>query len=196
MRLSLYPIVLLLMLVNASFAQSVWDNYRTTGSYGANQSESVQSKNVEQTTQVDEDNLNKPENRKITYIQNQKQWYIGDYIATPGAVEALLKAHPDAAVEVSKAKSYFMWGMLCAGIGGAAMGYGLAEWSEGKKKYTKPITFSGIAVASAGLVLANLSWGRTRAAVEIYNKSLGYNPSMYLSVVPTEQGGLALALAF
>lgn len=196
MRWPVYFIAFLFVLVSTSFAQSVWDNYRSVESYGPEKEASAQKENVESDNQNEDNESDKPVNRKITYVQNQKQWYVGDLKVTPGAIEALLKTNPEAAVEVDNARTYFIWGMVCAGIGGAALGFGLAEWSDGSGKHAKPITFGGIGVSAVGLILANLSWGRTRAAVEIYNKSLGYNPSMYLSLAPTPQGGLALALSF
>lgn len=196
MRLLIFSIVFLFMLANASFAQSVWDNYHSTKTYDSNKEESVQNESLVSDSLIEEDNFDRPVNRKIMYVQQQKQWYIGDAKATPEAVETLLKTNPDAAIEVNKAKTYFVWGLVCAGIGGSLFGYGIAEWSKETKKFTKPVTFAGLGVISVGLTLANLSWGRTRTAVEIYNKSLGYNPSMYLSLAPTPQGGLALALVF
>lgn len=188
MRLSVCLFFLLLMmLVDVSFAQSVWDNYRTT--------ESVQSEKVEPVA-LHEENDGKAENQKITYIQNQKQWYVGNSRATPEVIEALLKTNPEAAEEVSSAKLYFKWGVVCSLFGGAALGAGLGLWDKGNKDIGRPFTFGGSGVVALALILASKSWSHTHAAVEIYNKSHGYTPSMYLSVVPTSQGGVALALAF
>lgn len=72
MRLLIFSIVFLFMLANASFAQSVWDNYHSTKTYDSNKEESVQNESLVSDSLIEEDNFDRPVNRKIMYVLQQK----------------------------------------------------------------------------------------------------------------------------
>ena len=185
MRLSLYSIVLLLMLVNASFAQSVWDSYAPKTSTPAEEKE--------QTYSQEESVYSAPVKAKIEYSLGQ--WYIGNRIASEKEVEALVQTDPEAGEVLRSGKSLYTKAMVLAAVGGAAIGWGAVAWGHGDS-YGMPVTIGGIGVTVAALVMGGISGNRTTTAVEIYNKKIGYDTSLQIKIVPTPQGGTALAFAF
>jgi hypothetical protein len=185
MRLFLYSIVLLLMLVNASFAQSVWDSYSPKVSTPAEEKE--------QKSSQEESVYSAPVKAKIEYSSGD--WYIGNRIASEKEVEALVQTDPEAGEILRSGKSIYTRAMILAAVGGAAIGWGAVAWEHGDS-YGMPVTIGGIGVTVAALVMGVISGNRTTTAVEIYNKNIGYDTSLQIKIVPTPQGGTALAFAF
>lgn len=184
MRLSLYSIVLLLMLVNVSFAQSVWDSYSPKVSTPAEEKER---------NSQEESVYSEPVKAKIEYSLGH--WYIGNRIASDKEVEALVQTDPEAGEVLRSGKSLYSRALVLAALGGAAVGWGGVAWKHGDS-YGKPLTIGGIGVSVFAIVLGGISGNRKTTAVEIYNKNIGYDTSLQIKIVPTPQGGTALAFAF
>jgi hypothetical protein len=184
MRLLIFSIVFLFMLANASFAQSVWDSYSPKSSTLTEDEEQGYSKKESAYTL---------EKAKIEYSLGS--WYIGNRKASEREVETLVRTNPEAAEELSTGKRLYSRGLVLAAVGGAAIGWGGVAWNHGDS-YGMPLTIGGIGVAAVAIVLSGISGSYTNSAVEIYNKSIGYDTSLQIKIVPTQQGGTALALAF
>ena len=128
---------------------------------------------------------------------NEKmQWYIGDLKVTADVVAAALESNPDAASDYSKAKAFYYPGTILAGLGGAALGWGIVAWAEGDKRIGMPFTFGGLGAGAISILLGYISGNYSKSAVEIYNKSIDSKNSFSIRLTTTEQGGLGLALAF
>lgn len=110
-------------------------------------------------------------------------------------MEAIVSTNPEAAAELRVGKSLYSKALVLSAVGGAALGVGIAYWSK-EGSWGKPLTIGGGAVALFAIVLGGISGTHTTAAVEIYNKSIGYDTSLQIKIAPTPQGGAALAFAF
>ena len=128
---------------------------------------------------------------------NEKmQWYIGDINVSADVVAAALESNPDAAENYSTAKAFYYPSIILAGIGGGALGWGIVAWVDGDGRIGKPLTFGGLGAAAIALILGHISGNYSKAAVEIYNKSIDSKNSFSVRLMATEQGNLALAFAF
>lgn len=186
MRLTIRSVAFVLMLfANVSFAQSVWDSYSPNYS--------TPTKEKEQTYSQEESVYSVPVKEKIEYSLGH--WYIGNRQASEKEVETLVQTDPEAGEILRSGKSLYTKALVLAAVGGAAIGWGGVAWEHGDS-YGKPLTIGGIGVAVAAIVMGGISGSRTTTAVEIYNKNIGYDTSLQIKIVPTPQGGTALAFAF
>lgn len=93
---------------------------------------------------------------------------------------------------------YISWGAAFGG--GFLLGYGIAEGSgyQAPESYKMKVLGGGIIIVAA-LIVEHIGNTKKDDAVDIYNKEIGKitgNDSVNLSIVPTEQGGIALAFNF
>ena len=93
---------------------------------------------------------------------------------------------------------YISWGAAFGG--GFLLGYGIAEGSgyQAPESYKMKVLGGGIIIVAA-LIVEHIGNSKKDDAVDIYNKEIGKiagNESVNLSLVPTEQGGIALAFNF
>ena len=93
---------------------------------------------------------------------------------------------------------YISWGAAFGG--GFLLGYGIAEGSgyQAPESYKMKVLGGGIIIVAA-LIVEHIGNSKKDYAVDIYNKEIGKiagNESVNLSLVPTEQGGIALAFNF
>ena len=183
MRLFLFAV--LLVFANMSFAQSVWDKYPPKGSTPVVKEEPVRT--------VEEPVNSAPVKEKIEWSLGH--WYAGYRKLSESEMEAIVSTNPEAAAELRAGKSLYSKALVLSAVGGAALGVGIAYWSK-EGSWGKPLTFGGGAVALFAIVLGGISGTHTTAAVEIYNKSIGYDTSLQIKIAPTLQGGAALAFAF
>ena len=184
-----------LVLTGMAFAQSVWDQYPpkdATPIETAPREDNVA--NPSPLESNDNSVYSQPVNKKVSHVE--KKWYIGDSQATPEAALALLKTNPEAASELSTSKVFYYPALLLASAGGAAVGYGIVAWIDGRSNIGQPLTLGGLGAVGIAFLLAHFSIIYVASAIEIYNKSLGYETSLQVKVVPTPQGGVALAFAF
>ena len=137
--------------------------------------------------------LAKAQKGKITH--EGKKWYIGGTQVPPEAVVAALNSAPDAANEYDTGRMFYYPALILGGIGGAAVGFGVVSWIKGED-YGMPVTLGGVGVVGIALLLGYISGNYTDSAIEIYNKSLSAESALKVELVPTIQGGIALALAF
>jgi hypothetical protein len=135
----------------------------------------------------------KAEKGKIAHIE--KKWYIGGTEVSPDAVVATLNSNPEAADEYGTGRMFYYPGLVLGGIGGFAVGYGVVAWIRGED-YGMPLTLGGVGVVGIALLLGYISGNYTDSAIEIYNKSLSAESAFKIELVPTVQGGVALAFAF
>lgn len=183
MRLFLFAV--LLVFANMSFAQSVWDQYPPKGSTPVVKEEPVRT--------VEEPVYSAPVKEKIEWSLGH--WYAGYRKLSESEMEALVSTNPEAAAELRRGKTLYTRALVLSAIGGAALGLGISFWC-GDKSGGKPLTIAGGAVTLFAVVLGGISGTHTTAAVEIYNKSIGYDTSLQIKIAPTPQGGAALAFVF
>ena len=93
---------------------------------------------------------------------------------------------------------YISWGAAFGG--GFLLGYGIAEGSgyQAPESYKMKVLGGGIIIVAA-LIVEHIGNSKKDDAVDIYNKEIGKiagKESVNLSLVPTEQGGIALAFNF
>ena len=93
---------------------------------------------------------------------------------------------------------YISWGAAFGG--GFLLGYGIAEGSgyQAPESYKMKVLGGGVIIVAA-LIVEHIGNSKKDDAVDIYNKEIGKiagNESVNLSLVPTEQGGIALTFNF
>ena len=113
----------------------------------------------------------------------------------PEAVVAALNSNPEAADEYGTGRIFYYPGLILGGVGSFAVGYGVVAWIRGED-YGMPLTLGGVGVVGIALLLGYISGNYTDSAIEIYNKSLSAESAFKIELVPTVQGGVALAFAF
>ena len=169
----------LMMLWGSAIAQnSSFDSYASDDNVSA-ASESAQ--------------LSKSQKGKIAHVE--KKWFIGETEVPPEAVVAALNSNPEAADEYGTGRIFYYPGLILGGVGGFAVGYGVVAWIRGED-YGMPLTLGGVGVVGIALLLGYISGNYTDSAIEIYNKSLSAESAFKIELVPTVQGGVALAFAF
>lgn len=136
--------------------------------------------------------VNKAEAGRISHVSNS--WYVGGTEVSPDAVVAMLQSNPEAASEYSTGRMFYYPSLVLGGIGSFALGYGVVSWITGES-YGMPMTLGGVGVVGVALLLGYISGNYTDSAIEIYNKSLSAETSFKIELVPTVQGGIALAFA-
>ena len=136
--------------------------------------------------------VNKAEAGRISHVSNS--WYVGGTEVSPDAVVAMLQSNPEAASEYSTGRMFYYPSLVLGGIGSFALGYGVVSWITGES-YGMPMTLGGVGVVGVALLLGYISGNYTDSAIEIYNKSLSAETSFKIELVPTVQGGVALAFA-
>ena len=93
---------------------------------------------------------------------------------------------------------YISWGAAFGG--GFLLGYGIAEGSgyRAPESYKMKVLAGGVIIVAAFFV-EHLGNSKKDDAVELYNQKIGTitsNNSFSMGIVPTEQGGIALAFNF
>ena len=95
---------------------------------------------------------------------------------------------------------YTSWGI--AGVGGFIVGYNIVQSqnpaAEDPNAYKRYLGLGG-AIIVAAFVMEYIGNSKKDGAVELYNQKIGTitsNDSFSMGIVPTEQGGIALAFNF
>ena len=139
-----------------------------------------------------------PQNQKI-FFGEDKQWYMGNQTVERDVAIAAIKTNEEAASAYGTAMGFYYPGMVLAYAGSFAVGYGVVELLFIDAEVGLYITLGGLGVAGISLLLTKIANGYMREAIDLYNKGLPIsetNTSLRLKVVPTQQGGIAVALAF
>ena len=93
---------------------------------------------------------------------------------------------------------YISWGAAFGG--GFLLGYGIAEGSgyQAPESYKIKVLAGGVIIVAA-LIVEHIGNSKKDDAIDIYNQKIGTitsNNSFSMGIVPTEQGGIALAFNF
>ena len=93
---------------------------------------------------------------------------------------------------------YISWGVAFGG--GFLLGYGIAEGSgyQAPESYKIKVLAGGVIIVAA-LIVEHIGNSKKDDAIDIYNQKIGTitsNNSFSMGIVPTEQGGIALAFNF
>lgn len=207
MRSSIYVVLFsFLMLVASAFAQEDADEALPTGEESAlEQEESGDDESSgEETVASDEESQSSDEEATADPYANTtkgkisrdgKNWLLNGMKVDREIIAEELNSNSKSASEYRTYQVFCYPGMVLAGIGGFALAYGIISWSTGED-FGMPVTLAGAGVAGVGVVLYYISGKYFNSAIQIYNREAGYETSLQLQVVPTPQGGLALALAF
>ena len=124
-----------------------------------------------------------------------KDWFLGENKVGEDVIIEELNANSRSASEFRTSRVFYYPGMVLGGVGGFAMGYGVVSWVMGED-IGMPLTLAGVGIAGVGVLLYYIAGKYFDSSIRIYNLEVGYDMALQLQVVPTQQGGLALALAF
>lgn len=124
-----------------------------------------------------------------------KDWFLGENKVGEDVIIEELNANSRSASEFRTSRVFYYPGMVLGGVGGFAMGYGVVSWAMGED-IGMPLTLAGVGIAGVGVLLYYIAGKYFDSSIRIYNLEVGYDMALQLQVVPTQQGGLALALAF
>ena len=134
--------------------------------------------------------------KKLSF--HDKSWYMGEKIVDFDVAASAMKSNKESASAYSTAMGFYYPGMVLAYAGGAALGYGVVTWIWGENSdLGMYLTLGGAGVIGISLLLSHIADGYMHDAIDLYNKGIGISEtSLRLKLVPTEQGGIAVALAF
>lgn len=124
-----------------------------------------------------------------------KDWYLGDNKVDEDVIVEELNANSRSASEFRTSRVFYYPGLVLGAAGGFAVGYGAVSWIMGED-YGMPVTLAGVGVVGVAVLLNYIAGRYVDSSIQIYNLEVGYDMALKLQVVPTQQGGLALALAF
>ena len=214
MRSSIYVFLFsLMMLVASAFAQEDADEALPTGEESAlEQEESGDDESSgEETVASDEESQSSDEEASAENAEDTsdpyanttkgkisrdgKNWMLNGVKVEKEIIAEELNSNSKSASEYRTYQVFCYPGMVLGGIGGFAVGYGVVSWATGED-FGMPVTLAGVGVAGVGVLLYYIAGKYFDSAVQIYNREAGYETSLKLQIVPTQQGGLALALAF
>jgi len=149
-------------------------------------------------TSFAQDDMDSQGNQKGKILLVDKQWYMGNTPVEADVIVNALKSNPLSADDYSTAMMFYYPALTLAGIGGAGLGYGIVAWiTQGSDSDEGMyITLGGAVIAGIGLFLGSVSNNYLDSSIELYNMYIGDKPAFMVKLVPTEQGGLALAFAF
>ena len=139
-----------------------------------------------------------PDLRGKKIVVSDKSFFIGNRLLNGDELEAVLKTNDEAASAYSTAMCFYYPGMVLAYAGGAALGYGVVTWIwDSNSDLGMYMTLGSIGVIGLSLLLTRTANGYLLDAVDLFNKGVPVmETSVRLKIVPTEQGGIAVALAF
>ena len=209
MRSSIYVFFLSLMMSAAlAFAQEDADEALPSGDETAleqdessddasSSEESVASDEVSASDEASEGEVAKAPSGdfKGKISRKGKDWFLGENKVGEDVIIEELNANSRSASEFRTSRVFYYPGMVLGGVGGFAMGYGVVSWAMGED-IGMPLTLAGVGIAGVGVLLYYIAGKYFDSSIRIYNLEVGYDMALQLQVVPTQQGGLALALAF
>ena len=211
MRSSIYVFLFsLMMLVASAFAQEDADEALPTGEESAlEQEESGDDESSgEETVASDEESQSSDEeaaaeNTSDPYAnttkgkisRDGKNWMLNGVKVEKEIIAEELNSNSKSASEYRTYQVFYYPGIVLGGIGGFAVGYGVVSWAMGED-FGMPLTLAGAGVVGVAVLIDYIAGKYFDSAIQIYNREAGYETSLKLQIVPTQQGGLALALAF
>lgn len=136
-----------------------------------------------------------PQDQKISF-QN-KQWYIGSRAVDADEAVETLKSKEESASAYGTAMGFYYPGLVLAYTGGAALGVGVGQLLWGDTELGAYLSIGGVGVIGISLLLTRIANSYMHDAIDLYNKGIGIpETALKLKLVPTQQGGIAVALAF
>ena len=128
---------------------------------------------------------------------HDRNWFMGEQIVEADVAFTALKSQDESSSAYGTAMGFYYPGLVLAYAGGAALGYGVVEWIWGNGDLGMYLTLGGAGVIGISLLLSHIADSYMHDAIDLYNKGIGISEtSLRLKLVPTEQGGIAVALAF
>lgn len=128
-------------------------------------------------------------------------YYKGDVPLKVSTIKKIVKVYPTAFQEVKGGRSRIVWGYVCCGFGGAALGSGVGSLVFGQTEDSlDPLTGigGGILLGGLGYFLVSSGARKFTNGIEIYNSKLstGMRASGFsVKIGPTLHGfGLTLTL--
>ena len=212
MRSSIYVVLFsLLMLVASAFAQEDADEALPSGDESALEQEEAgdDESSGEEAMASDEESQSSDEeaaaeNTSDPYAnttkgkisRDGKNWLLNGEKVEEDIVVQELNSNSKSASEYRTYQVFYYPGMALAVAGGVAVGYGAVTWIMGDGGIGMPVTLAGVGVVGIGAALYYVASKYFDSSIQIYNREAGYETTLKLQIVPTQQGGLALALAF
>ena len=212
MRSSIFVVMFsLMMLVASAFAQEDADEALPTGEESAlEQEESGDDESSdEETVASDEESQSSDEetaaeNTSDPYAnttkgkisRDGKNWLLNGEKVEKEIIAEELNSNSKSASEYRTYQVFYYPGLVIGGAGIITFGYGAVTWALGDGGVGLPVTLAGVGVTGVGVLLYYIAGKYFDSSIQIYNREAGYETTLKLQVVPTQQGGLALALAF
>lgn len=138
-----------------------------------------------------------PELRDKPIVVVNKAMFIGNHQLTGDELETVFSSNDEAASAYSTALHFYYPGLILAYAGGGLLGYGVGEWIWGDSDLGMYLTIGGAGVIGISILLTRIGNSYLLDAIDLFNKGVPVmETSLRLKIVPTEQGGIALAFAF
>lgn len=135
-------------------------------------------------------------NEKEIISRVDNQWYMGSTQVQYDVVVNALKSDPESASEYSSVMAFYYPGLVFSYAGGFAIGYGVVALLMNDSEIGIYLTLGGAASLGIAFLLGYFSDNYLDSSIELYNKNIGNTSAFKVKLLPTEQGGLALAFAF
>lgn len=134
--------------------------------------------------------------KKLSF--HEKHWFMGEKPIEFEVARNAMKSNEESASAYSTAMGFYYPGMVLAYAGGGVFGYGVVTWIWGSNTdLGMYLTIGGGCAIGISLLLTKIADSYMHDAIDLYNKGIGIaETSLRLKLVPTEQGGIAVALAF
>ena len=142
-----------------------------------------------------QNDMDSQDNQKEIISRVDNQWYIGSTPVEEDIIVNAIKSNPLSEEDYSTAMMYYYPSIFFGGIGGLALAYGLVSYL-GNNEVGMYLTLGGAASIGLAILLGHFSNNYKDSSIELYNMYIGDKPAFMVKLVPTEQGGLALAFAF
>ena len=133
--------------------------------------------------------------KKLSF--HDRNWFMGEQIVDADVAINAIKSKEESSSAYSTAMGFYYPGLVLAYTGGAALGAGVGQLLWGETELGAYLSIGGVAVIGISLLLTTIANSYVHDAIDLYNKGIGISETaLKLKVVPTQQGGIAVALAF
>ncbi|WP_407440870.1 hypothetical protein [Fibrobacter sp.] len=126
-----------------------------------------------------------------------KKAYYGNDPIDAAKFGMIIDRDEEASSEYGTAKFFSYSSYVFSYAGAFCLGYGLVSLFQGESDIGLPLTIGGVGGVGVGFLLVYIANRYLESSVEIFNNhQSGGSTTVEMSLVPTQQGGIALAFNF
>lgn len=126
-----------------------------------------------------------------------KKAYYGGELVDAEKFGMIIDRDEEASSEYGTAKFFSYSSYVFSYAGGFCLGYGVVSLIMGDSDIGLPLTLAGVGGVGVGLLLVHVANRYLESSIEIFNNhQSGGSTTVEMSLVPTQQGGIALAFNF